>query len=544
MNKIDLTNNEIIKDIVKNHFSLDESSLNYFNSEIDNRTMIPFYKNLFKDSQDLRLSYELPRDKCEILDKGWSLFKEFFPYFVQTYNLNYNNFVDNKVTINKNNLKIRKAMLSFYMDNKVQLVNDFKKFFIGRNPLKINDSSENLKKEVTEILDTYLDKVSRECLPKSNSIKLVITLNFADWFLCSTSESWKSCLNVDSEFHASYWSGLPGLIGDKNRCMIYITDGNKKNYQGIKVDKIIARSWGILSDKNIIGLIKPYPLPNLFNAETVKEITKINCIDLLSSSKYSNYSALENISKFASCTNVELLYFNTEPKKSSFIFQDIVGFSNKTVGKIIYTGRNGFYYYSKKPYREDSFFTLIDELHAGNPIVNYNGGLTQLIKNKKQIKEYEIKCCSICGEVHAAPQDITIDNHGNIETIWLCERCLREKYSFCKECGSIHKKDSKNLIKVKEIFICKNCFDRSYTFCEDCGEIIKKRRESKIIDEHKGIRFVCNTCLENYKIEEYKKCNMCDCTVHIKHVNKVNEELSFCEECFQGLHKKQDSFDF
>jgi hypothetical protein len=82
--------------------------------------------------------------------------------------------------------------------------------------------------------------------------------------MCSTAEEWSSCLGLQNTCPACYWTGLPGIIGDKNRAMVYVTDGTKKNYRGIIVDKMITRSWIITmrndkkSPTNIV-FINSYP---------------------------------------------------------------------------------------------------------------------------------------------------------------------------------------------------------------------------------------------------------------------------------------------
>ena len=99
-------------------------------------------------------------------------------------------------------------------------------------------------------LDTIIkfnQSISEKRFPIGKELQIVLSLNFADWFLCSTAESWTSCLDLKSSHQSAFWASLPGLIIDKNRALVYITDGTKKEFCGITTDKFITRSWILLN---------------------------------------------------------------------------------------------------------------------------------------------------------------------------------------------------------------------------------------------------------------------------------------------------------
>jgi hypothetical protein len=229
--------------------------------------------------------------------------------------------------------------------------------FDSKEPKK-EEIFKNYEKQITEEIDNRLDTVSKKCLPKT-TIKLVLSFNFADWFLCSTAEKWRSCLNLESEFHSAFWSGIPGLVGDKNRVMIYITDGTKKQYNEIITDKIIARSWGLIDNTNTIHIIKPYPLADLFNSSIVNSITNLPVKEIGSNPHF--------ITKYP----VKLLHFKAEEQKiSSFIYQDTSGFCDD---KRIKASSSGFY----------CFFD--DVLLKGEQAINFEKGLNYLIEKKQSL---------------------------------------------------------------------------------------------------------------------------------------------------------------
>jgi hypothetical protein len=517
---IEKNNNERIKYLVKEHFSLSEESYNFFSKEIDSRTILSTYKDFLEknNSNNLRASFDLPIIYREKLDNGWSLFKNIFGSFCILNSLTYENFVNNKILINKNEMKLRKAMVSFYTKKENYP-------YTARDIFRVSSISDKIAAQITTIIDNVLLEVSKICLPKS-SIKMVVSLNFADWFLCSTAENWRSCLNLESDFHASYWAGLPGLIGDKNRCMVYITDGNTKTYQGITVERIIARSWGMLGDNNKVYIIKPYPLQNLFDYRTVKEVTGLNT------------ESFERTGGYVSKQPADLLYFNsTDAKKSAFIFQDLVGFHSDYKGTICYQGRNGFYTY------------INDKLHIGKQIINYSGGFSNLIKNNEKIEKYFIKpaFCSLCGSLvdseRAERIEIYNDETNQIELITVCKKCL---YSMirCEHCGVTHRKDSKHLKQINGTIICVDCFKKNYFECEDCGNIHRKNEAKRIKDKYGDIRKICKSCFEKWYQDSYSYCEVCNSynlNKYMKNVNSIDGfEMMACENCLKhSLSEKQ-----
>ena len=102
-------------------------------------------------------------------------------------------------------------------------------------------SDDQLKELVDLIIKELSEFIGKHKIPSNRELELVISLNPVDWFLCSTREKWSSCLNLEGGY--MFWPGLPTLIGDKNRALVYITDGRKKEFLGMEVDKFLTRSW-------------------------------------------------------------------------------------------------------------------------------------------------------------------------------------------------------------------------------------------------------------------------------------------------------------
>lgn len=528
MDENDLKNTSLISSIVENHFGLDDKSFSFFKREIQKTTLDPYFEALIKqhNSSDLRIRFKIPKEICSILDNGWKLFSSTFSKFIEKYNFSYDNFISNKVLVEKNNIKIRKALVSYYTD-----INNYMAFRREIAPRVMIESAMSLKlweekktvddkliKIITDYIDKILDAVSQKCLPKTD-IHLVLSLNFADWFLCSTAESWKSCLNLESEFHGAYWSGLPGLIGDKNRCLFYITDGNKKTYQGITVDKIIARAWGILSENDYLYIVKPYPLADLFDARIVSTLTNIKMRDL------------GQVGEFTSKNKVDLLFFNEERHPSCFIFQDHSGFTEDL--KII-RASGGFYAF------------VGNKMTKGEPVIRYESGLINLINKKENIKNYIIKkkICERCGHSSEEVLHYVIDGIQHE----LCPNCLKEDYKKCSCCRQYHSK--KIFTEIKEEsgntnLVCNNCLKIRYSKCEICGSYYAKRELYKLHDNCNNISRVCLSCVKNLSgIVKCPECHEYMPKENLYQADLLGEEF-MCEHCLTVYSdNKQMFFEF
>ena len=299
-------NNRIIEDLVSEYFSLCPDSIQKFAYYLEkplSRSTLDFEK--VYNSPDLRLRYELSCNELSNLDEQWFNFKKKFKTFCKQYNVKYFEFSSGLVTINKNQVKLQKALFDFYtnINNVSFLIKDFQSlYFIKRrvynsddyylslhyddfsnyskrikSPITIKkyieekkvsffyNTVEWIQKNISRTLYNYSDKKIPFSPSSKKKYEIVISANYADWFLCSTGESWKTCTSLESTYSQSYWIGQPSYITDKNRLLIYITDGVKKNYKGIITDRFLSRSWLMLvynkKEKNIF-INKGYPKPH------------------------------------------------------------------------------------------------------------------------------------------------------------------------------------------------------------------------------------------------------------------------------------------
>ena len=430
MDAVELKNRNIIYKLVKNHFSLIDKSVALFKHRLYyDRPIAKEYKEILKNSRNLRTYFNLTEDIAERLDQGWDIFCKSFGGILNHLNIKitYSDFLKNKVKYKNQNIKLQKFLKNkiyealpvftileskasesvIYLlnnayslhkktDNIIFLLTpniDYGELNEDRTPknleqfkqINYNFDGENyliiIAKDVFASIDHKIqiifERIGRHKLP-NKKLKLVISLNFADWFLASTNENWGSCLDLESDYESAYWTGLPGLIGDKNRALVYITNGEKKKYHGIVVDKFLTRSWLLtvrtkIDDKKFktkFSLVKEYPMR--FGVEDFLE--KELKMDMVGDEYF--------ISRYY----VELFYFRTlNGIVSTSIYQDNVCSYMARKNKARYM--QGHYCYYKSGGPSAYYFNFFDhDRYEGDPIY-YTDGLGYLISEGISLKD-------------------------------------------------------------------------------------------------------------------------------------------------------------
>ncbi|RLD62584.1 MAG: hypothetical protein DRJ01_05965 [Bacteroidetes bacterium] len=397
VNLNDEKNFAAIKRIVRNNLSLSDKSVVRFNKIIDSGiNSTDEINEFFKGCPDGRRRFKVAETDYKELDIGWEKFKKVFYFVRRDLNITYENFKDNQVEYKKNKFKLVKAITDWFLNagsyvliRQGQLIDDYRDTLEDWTALTGNflvDTSNNLrndlikKKEAViktqEIIKYYMDQIGASKIAKSsNGLELVITRNFADWFMCSTAETWSSCLNFESEY--PYWAGIPGLIVDPNRVLAYITDGQRKTAYGVEVDRFISRTWIVQDREDVFHHLRWYP-SKMFKNKILRRYSKLNVPELREH---------DWISKLP----LDLL-FHKEEIGSCFIFMDMSCWLVDDEGKVFIVGfdEGGFTFIEEGTYPA----IIEDEDHF-----QYCDGLQYLIDNKEEIiyaKNRSIQC-NECG---------------------------------------------------------------------------------------------------------------------------------------------------
>ena len=297
LNEETIKNYKAVEKLVKEKFDLTEDSMSLFSKLLFNPDdAIEFEK--IASQPDRRLFVDIDPLNYEQEDPTWRKFKSYFPRFINEQEIEYKNYLSGK----KGDKKIITAMVefivtnphgyleligflktertifektietyfkknyktilsgretSFYFDDERICVKIGKKIFKKKfNSKEVAIVIKEIKQEFSNIMNTTFFGIR-----KASSACVCFSLNFADWILASTGENWSSCINLKSD--NGYWRGLAGLVGDKNRLLIFVTDKTEKEFKGIKSFKMIERCWAFLYkdflNKKVISSNRLYP---------------------------------------------------------------------------------------------------------------------------------------------------------------------------------------------------------------------------------------------------------------------------------------------
>lgn len=465
--------NKIFK-IVKNHFSLDKPSLDKFEKLLFNPDIDEVYKEIVDN--DFRYKVEIPNVNLMGFDKGWYYFKKDFNDFIVHHKIQYEDFKKSRVWINKNEYRLFKLLKSYYMkeENREKLP----------LPCYCNGCCESY-------LNEQIEKIGAYKIP-NKKLHIVLSLNFVDWFLCATGETWTSCLNVESNFGGCYWSGLPGLIGDKNRAMIYITDEKKKAYNGMVVERFLSRSWVLLDEYNKINYLKFYPT-RYINPEEIKEHTKLDI----------QYITPNFISKHP----VDLLFHKN--KESCFAFQDNTYIKSDL--KMYWSSSNMMQIFDK------------NQEHFDNTSIIYHDGLLRLIEVEKEINDFVHKRrrCYAC-ERNLIEGDFYTGCNGNS----YCPDCFFDTFEICQTCNETFYKE--DICFTHDGPYCRKCFDKYFFICAKCGETRDRG------DSYGKNNDLCEDCF----VDLYTPCDSCCKDFPQSEIRKAPDGETFlCAKCYEEYVK-------
>lgn len=476
------SNREKILNLVKKHFSLEKESMERFEEHLYDPFIDETYQKILGDNS-LKAYFDIPEHLLAEIDQGWKDFKTLFVTFCDHYNVSYNDFRSNSIKVNKNLFKIEKAIMNYYLETPrmvktleydlriAPLSQNMFRFIEHKKYVPNEDYLPFYRDEVIDLssyrreISTILKDIGAVSIPKKGDLKAVLSLDFTDFFLAATGENWSSCISLESSYNAALWSGLPGTIVDPNRSILYITDGKKKDYEGIVTDRMLSRAFCILDEENNINPLRYFP-SRYISEEKLKKITGI---------------PFSERGLFLSKHFFEPLFFKNQ--NSCFIFQDnscFVKNSGENIVKIEGRG-HGYYYFPKNG----------EIVREGNQIFNCDQGLSGLIMRNKEIEEFEnsFEVCDICDIEIEHEDDIMEAPNGDS----LCERCFMENFFVCVNCGQTHGNGEES--EMNEI--CISCFDNHYDFCDDCN--LPFEREVLVHVNDNNYNLLCPHCNEDYE---------------------------------------------
>ena len=519
MTELNLANKKNYLDLCREVWDLSDESLDYIDKRIsDEWKPVPEIEQLIKSCkgtyEDLRLRIDLNMADKNILsifeksDKAYEMFLSKFRNVLTFLSLHYSvditykDFIENKVIFKKNSTKIKKVFETVYKEHNEIYERDFSCYY------NEDDCSKS-------IVSAY-EKIS-SYKKSAKKIQFVISLNPIDWLLASTSENFKSCLCLDHpEGGYRYCLGLPFLCGDKNRMMLYITDGSTKEFQGIVVDSVQTRTWCILDKSSRFTIVKWYP-NNTIGVDPVKKITKNNNfisreefdggkypLDVISTKKGIVASIYNDMGSWE--VQDDKLVHNRDGSAQQIFTKNLIPLDGRGYTKTSFSLEG----YRNLPVRVD-----------GYRIPNWRkcGASVDLLTSTMR--------CVCCGSNDKGGFSV---KHKDYESFY-CYDCYKDNTVTCYICGEskIKTKNQKTFVNIKnkEVFICESCESQIHSYtCSCCNKVADYG-----LDKLENGERICKNCIIK---NEYGKCDSCgklykNLTVNINFSDKTN--LKYCEKC-------------
>lgn len=507
----DFCNREIIKKLVRDYFSLDFESNTYFSTQLMTPVLPDEIAKLINYNDDLRITKKIDDQNIsgiERQDEGWAIFKHRFYSFQLVHDFNYENFRSGKIRIDKNDIKIRKVLVNFYLDERRHSDTCYDLAINLQHYMNVPYTKEK-KKHIIDAIDAILNKIGACTMPKKDKLVINISVNFADWFLCATKENWSTCLDLESCYEYAYWTGIPGLIGDKNRIMISISGGDEKEYQGIVAQKIITRTWGILTKDNKIKLLNWYP-------------HKVMEVSLLNEAFDTNiFEYADDDNDWESKYPIHFLY--DEEDNSRFIYQDYSKFEFINDDVRIVSSNNSTHIFINKN----------DKCLIDRDLYTLDKNLKDLMNARSNVLEQSgngLTDCDECGNSIYDGEENIYDN------TTLCNTCYEELVVYTANAGTqwadnciyVDSEDEWFTARHVERYFVESVHDGEWYRKEDCFDFLTDR----------GWRYMLAEELQD-NIEEYTELHDLRWTYSDNAVFSKIDEVYYSKQEWEKISKKQ-----
>ena len=530
MTELNSKNREVYLDICKTLWDFDDESMEYLRQRTsDEWEPVPELKALIEENKerstyedqrirfDMDMGDEVIQSFFENDDEAYRIFKDSFrraiDYIDNVYNtrISYKEFIENKVVFKKNVTKIKKVFELVYAEDA---------------GLFERETGNSYSKE--KCAEWIVKKFERIGSYKKSAKKLqfVISFNPMDWLLASTAEKFSSCFNLDNPNGGGYsfCLGIPFLSGDKNRMMLYITDGTKKEFMGLKVDSVQTRTWCILDASNSMNIVKWYPNDTV-GTNPVVAITKNSNFKNRDSFRRGKY----DIDVLATKKGAVISVYND---MGEWVAKD---------GKLIHegNGRGQQQWFTKNLIpcmnKEHTSFRFNSQTSLGT--LGHQPGFKIPAWKKMGFHldlMFPVLRCTCCGEDKAG---FMVDNS------FLCSDCYKDKIFTCECCGRTSFKKDGEIYEVetiygKKITICSHCKADNYNhICECCGkwdvnETIKTAERERI----------CHICIESDKYGKCDKCREITKNIKINYNTFLKTNSKCCKNCSESRFDSISTF--
>ena len=504
MTEIYNKNRQNYLDLCNKVWNLDDESMKYLEKRLsDDWEPVPEFKALIDALKEKGATYEDQRVVVNIdmsnpdiqsifesSDSSYRMFKNYFfrliNYLKEYYNCNigYKEFIENKVIFKKNTTKIKKV---------------FEVICAEEHDLYVDSTGNDYtKSDCADWIVRCFEKIGAS-KKSAKKLQFVISFNPMDWLLSSTGEDWSSCFNINNQSGGyQYCLGLPFLAGDKNRMLLYISDGSTKECCGIKAHHYQTRTWCLLDRSGSFNIVKWYPNDTV-GVKPVNSITGYNnfkdrdyfthskySIDVLSTKKGAVIGVYSDMGRLVEENNE--LWISGNGKEGQQVFtKNLIDISHSST-------RNSFHIsdsinvrnfgISQPGYRIPEWKNLGLHVDMIFPSMKCDCGADNkggfMFKSKK-VRGYDcdkdrVDTCGSCGNEDCINGEVYEIATTTGEKIKLCKDCWeRRQEQICSCCGKYSTNPLKNTDE-SGIKICRECANAhrdGWSKCDGCGKLTK-----------------------------------------------------------------------
>ena len=528
MTEIFKSNRQKYLDLVKDCWNFDDESMSYIEKRLsDEWEPVPELKKLigingskYEDQRiifDLDMSNENVQSFFESNDDSYRMFKGRFAAVIRRLNSQYNcpigykEFIENRVVFKKNITKIKKVFETVYAE--------FPSAFEA-------DASRDYDKTVcANFIVKEFERIG-SCKKSAKKLQFVISFNPIDWLMSSTGENWSSCFNINNTSGGGYQYclGLPFLCGDKNRMLLYITDGSTKECMGIQAHHYQTRTWCILNETDSFNIVKWYPNDTI-GVKPVNSITGLSTfkdrdsftkgkypIDVLSTRKGAVIGVYSDMGRLKAKDDKLWLIGNGKEGQQLF--------TKNLIDLTRCTSRNSYQFnemeslkrfgITRPGYRIPDWKNLGLHVDLFFPSLKCACGSREkggfLIKNRflcYDCYKEKVFVCDNCGSEDYNDKGSHVVETCTGEKIKLCDACWENRSSHtCSLCG---KYSTSSLLKTDDgELICKSCFTKhGYSACDECMKVSKKIKYN-YNSLTKSSKKLCYRCNEQKRRDMYE----------------------------------------
>lgn len=322
---------------------------------------------------------------------------------------------------------------------------------------------------------------------------LVISKNPVDWLFMATNQSFSSCMSLNSEHCDAFYYGLPEMMVDHHRYLVFLTNGKLRSYNvkghEFKHFRMINRSIAIWTDEQRLALVRYYP------SKTIDYRHILHQAGFLLDSRFLEVG---QIWQSFNWPQLPTLYFEDETTQCQPYLDHNRQHDYSERGERYnnmggYGSRMSGIYWTDGFARADSF----EDINSG-------------------------RSCDWCSR--------RIDSEGGYwyEDENICRRCYEDYIRCCEDCSHEGHTDNMHWISSCDYYVCHHCIN-DYTACNSCDDLYPSDEIGwdEIDQEH-----LCEYCAT------LEQCSICSITTQ-----DDNLEDGICQECRHNLIAKLEEIE-